>query len=61
MVGWHYRGNGHGFGWTLAVGDGQGGLVAGVHGVAKSQTLLSDLTELNRQNIPSLTKFSKDS
>ena len=27
MVGWHYRLNGHGFGWTLRVGDGQGGLV----------------------------------
>ena len=26
MVGWHYRLNGHGFGWTLGVGDGQGGL-----------------------------------
>jgi len=27
MVGWHHRLNGHGFGWTPAVGDGQGGLV----------------------------------
>ena len=27
MVGWHRRLNGHGFGWTLGVGDGQGGLV----------------------------------
>ena len=27
MVGWHHRLNGHGFGGTLAVGDGQGGLV----------------------------------
>ena len=27
MVGWHLRLNGHGFGWTLGVGDGQGGLV----------------------------------
>ena len=27
MVGWHHRLNGHGFGWTLGVGDGQGGLV----------------------------------
>ena len=27
MVGWHPRLNGHGFGWTLGVGDGQGGLV----------------------------------
>ena len=26
MVGWHHRLNGHGFGWTLRVGDGQGGL-----------------------------------
>ena len=27
MVGWHYWLNGHEFGWTLGVGDGQGGLV----------------------------------
>ena len=27
MVRWHYRLNGHGFGWTLGVGDGQGGLM----------------------------------
>ena len=27
MVGWHHRLNGHGFGWTPGVGDGQGGLV----------------------------------
>ena len=27
MVGWHHRLNGHGFGWTPAVGDGLGGLV----------------------------------
>ena len=26
MVGWHYRLDGHGFRWTLGVGDGQGGL-----------------------------------
>ena len=26
MVGWHHRLDGHGFGWTLGVGDGQGGL-----------------------------------
>ena len=24
MVGWHHRLNGHGFGWTPGVGDGQG-------------------------------------
>ena len=27
MAGWHHRLNGHGFGWTLGDGDGQGGLV----------------------------------
>jgi len=26
MVGGHHRLNGHGFGWTPGVGDGQGGL-----------------------------------
>ena len=26
MAGWHHRLNGHGFGWTLGVSDGQGGL-----------------------------------
>ena len=25
-VGWHHRLDGHEFGWTLGVGDGQGGL-----------------------------------
>ena len=47
MVGWHHRFNGHGFGWTPGVGDGQGGLACCIHGVAKSQTWLSDWTELN--------------
>ena len=26
MVEWYHQLNGHGFGWTLEVGDGQGGL-----------------------------------
>ena len=26
MAGWHHRLNGHEFGWTPGVGDGQGGL-----------------------------------
>ena len=43
MVGWHHRLDGHGFWWTLGVGDGQGGLVCCVvHGVAKSRTRLSN-------------------
>ena len=28
VVGWHHQLNGHEFGWTLGVGDGQGGLVS---------------------------------
>ena len=31
MVGWHHQHNGHGFEWTLGVGDGQGGLVCWPH------------------------------
>ena len=38
MVGWHHQLNGHEFGQTPGVGDGQGGRHAVVHGVAKSQT-----------------------
>ena len=41
MVGWHHRLNGHEFEQAPGVGDGQGGHSA-VHGVAKSQTQLSD-------------------
>ena len=47
VVGWHHWVNGHGFGWTPEVGDGPGGLVCAVHGVTKSQTWLSNWTELN--------------
>ena len=38
--------NGHGFGWTPRVGDGQGSGRAAVHWVSKSWTRLSDWTEL---------------
>ena len=45
MVGWHHRLNGHGFGWTLGVGDGQGGLMLQFMG---SQRVGHDwATELN--------------
>ena len=42
MVGWHHRLDGHGFGWTLGVGDGREAWCAAVHGVTNSQTRLSD-------------------
>ena len=46
MAGWHHRLNGHGFGWTPGVDDGQGGLACSIHGYAKSWTWLRDWTEL---------------
>ena len=49
MVGWHHRLNGHGFGWTLGVGDGQGGLACfGSWGCKESDTTEHlNWTELN--------------
>ena len=49
MVEWHHRFNGHGFGWTLGVGDGQGGLACwGSWGCKESGTTeWRDWTELN--------------
>ena len=47
MVGWHHRLNGHEFGYAPGVCDGQGGWHAAVHGVAKSWTQLSNLSEPN--------------
>ena len=47
MAGRHHRLDGNEFEWTQGVGDGQGGLVCCViHGVTKSQTQLSNWTEL---------------
>ena len=40
MVGWHHRLNGHEFGWTPGVGDGQGGLACwGSWGGKESDTI----------------------
>ena len=40
--GWHHRLNGHKSEQTLEDGEGRGAWRAAVHGVAKSQTQLSD-------------------
>ena len=52
MVGWHHRLNGHGSGWTLAVGDGQGGLACcGSWGCKESNTAeWLNWTELQRNS-----------
>ena len=47
MAGWNHRLDGNEFGWIPGVGDGQGGLAAVIHSVAKSRTWLSDWTKLN--------------
>ena len=52
MVGWHHWLNRHEFEQAPGVGNGQGGMDreawrAAVHGVKRSQTWLSDWTELN--------------
>ena len=49
MVGWHHRLDGHGFGWTPGVGDGQGGLgCCGSWGRKESDTTeWPNWTELN--------------
>ena len=51
MVGWHHWLNGHGFGWTPGVGDGQGGLACcGSWGRKESDmTERLNWTEHNRQ------------
>ena len=44
MVGWHHWLNGHRFGWTLRVGDGQGGLVCrGSWGCKESDMTVTEL------------------
>ena len=40
MVGWHHQLNGHGFGWTLGVGDGGPGVLRFMG--SQSRTLMSD-------------------
>ena len=52
MVGWHHQLNGHGFGWTPGVGDGQGGLACcvvfmGSQRVGYDWTIELKWTELN--------------
>ena len=50
MVGWHHQLNGHEFGLTLGVVDGQGGLACSSSWGRKGWTQLRDWTELNISN-----------
>ena len=58
MVGWHHQVNGHEFEQAPRVGDGQEAWRAAVHGVTKSQTWLSNWTELTTQGVQSSYCFS---
>ena len=63
MVGWHHWHNGHGFVWTLGVGDGQGGLPCWSSWRHKGSDMTERLnwTELNwlywYERLLSFTKF----
>ena len=63
MAGWHHWLNGHGFGWTLGVGDGQGGLVCWGSWCRKESDMAEQLnwTELRNQDptktVNSITKI----
>ena len=53
MAGWYHRLDGCKSEWTPGVGDvDREAWYAAIHGVAKSQTRLSDWTELNRKSMP---------
>ena len=64
MTGWHHRLNGHGFGWILGVGDGQGGLACcGSWGCKESdRTEQLNWTELidDSKSLPLLSLGHKD-
>ena len=47
MVEWHHQYNGHGFGWTLGVSDGQGGLACCVWFMGLQRVGHDGVTELN--------------
>ena len=56
MVGWHHWLNGHGFGWTPGVGDGQGGLACCDSWDHKE---LDTIEQLNWTQLPSATAQEK--
>ena len=58
MAGWHHRLNGHGFGWTPGVGDGQGGLMSCGSWGCKESDMTEQLNciEVNNQQITEKNK-----
>ena len=62
MVGWHHQLNGHEFGWTPGVGDGQGGLACGGSWDHKELDTTERLnwTELNWMKLSNLEALSSN-
>ena len=60
MAGWHHRLEGCEFEWTPGVGDGQEAWRAVIHVVAKSQTRLSNWTELNWRMVFKYTSLASN-
>ena len=59
MVGWHHRLDGHGFGWTPGVGDGQGGLeCCGSWGCKESDTT-KQLNRTESKGTQSISRFTE--
>ena len=56
MAEWHHQLDGHGFGWTLVVGDGQGGLACCSSWGCKE----SDTTEQLNNNIQKTLYSNKE-
>ena len=50
MVGWHHWLNGHGFGWTLVAGDGQGGLACCIPWGCKESDRTEQLNWTDKHN-----------
>ena len=61
MVRWHHQLNGHGFGWTPRVGDGQGGQVCGGSWCRKESDMTDKLNclplSLSVETSPSVFPF----
>ena len=59
MAGWHHRLDGRGFGWTLGVGDGQGGLACCNSWGRKESDMTEQLNwiEMNWKDISLKEKF----
>ena len=60
MVGWHHRHNGHGFGCTQGVGDGQGGLACCGSWVCKESNMTEWLNWTEHEMLFNLTNYQSN-